>query len=176
MKKLAKVSGWAVTGLLVLAIAGLAFIKFVPGYSFSVVRSGSMVPTINVGDVIVTRPAGQNIQPGTVLMYQKGNDTITHRMLSVTGNNMVTKGDALQHPDPWQTPVSDVRGIYLFKIPLIGYVLSFVKTKTGWFLAIIVPAAVLVGWLCWDILKESFRDEAKPANRTSISSGEAKDA
>lgn len=69
---------------------------------------------------------------------------------------LVTKGDAAEDADPWAVSVSDVKGVYLFKIPYVGYMTSFIRTKLGWFLMIIVPAALLVGWLTRDIIKEAF--------------------
>ena len=175
MKKFTKIFGWVIAGVLVLIIAGLAYIHLVPGYTFSVVKSGSMTGTFNVGDVIVTGPSPKTLEPGMIVMYQHGQETITHRLLSVNGNTVTTKGDALQHEDPWQTPISDVKGIYLFRIPLIGYLLTFVKTKLGWFISIIVPAMVLIGWLCWDVIKEAFKNEPETV-RASAAKQEAKPA
>ena len=160
MAKVMKVLGWIVTSVLVLFIAGLGFIHFMPGYSFSLVRSGSMVPAIKMGDVIITRPAGEaNIQPGRIVMYQHDVEIITHRVLSIDGNTLITKGDANEEPDPWKTPLSNVKGAYLFKLPYIGFAMNFVQTKLGWFLAIIIPTAAILGLLIKDILKEAFRDE-----------------
>lgn len=160
MAKVIKVLGWIVTSILVIFIAGLGFIHFMPGYSFSLVRSGSMVPAIKVGDVIITRPAdAANTQPGTIVMYLHDVEMITHRVLSIDGNTLVTKGDALEDPDPWPVVMADVKGVYLFKLPYIGYAMNFVRTKLGWFLAIIIPTAAILGLLIKDILKEAFRDE-----------------
>src|ERR1017187_8139792 len=101
-----KIAGWVVTGLIVLILAGLAFIRFSPGYSFSLVKSGSMTPAIDVGDMIVTRPVTTaDLQPGTIVMYQHDTELITHRILSINGDTVTTKGDANQHPDPWTEQV-----------------------------------------------------------------------
>ncbi|MDO8715220.1 MAG: signal peptidase I [Dehalococcoidales bacterium] len=164
-----KIVGWVVTSALILFIAGLGFIHFVPGYSFSLVRSGSMTPAINVGDVIITRPASGagvdgNIKSGAIVMYTHDGQLITHRVVSVNGSALSVKGDALEHPDPWPVVISNVQGVYLFKIPYIGYAMNFVRTKLGWFLAIIIPAAAIVGLLVKDILKETFKDEKKTQN------------
>ena len=173
--KAMKVTGWVVTSVLALFIAGLGFIYFVPGYSFSLVRSGSMAPAINVGDVIITRPAGGagvdgNIKPGAIVMYTHDGQLITHRVVSVTGDALVVKGDALEHSDPWPVIVSSVQGVYLFKIPYVGYLMNFIRTKLGWFLAIIIPAAFIIGLLVKDILKEAFRDDKKITNSGDVKS------
>jgi signal peptidase len=81
---------------------------------------------------------------------------------SIEGTALVTQGDAVEDPDPWSVAMSSVRGIYMFKIPYVGYVTSFVQTKLGWFLMIIIPAALLILWLAKDIVKEALRSEEKP--------------
>jgi len=163
-----KILGWVVTSVFALGIVGMVFIHFNPDYRLSVVRSGSMTPAILTGDIIITGPVNGVVKPGEVITYQHGKDTITHRVLSVNGETITTKGDALQHPDPWTVTMSDVRGAYIFKIPFIGYALSFIKTKTGWFMTIIIPTVVLIGWLCRDILKEAFSDDSKQANKEEV--------
>ena len=151
-------------GLIVpcLILAGLAFIYFAPGYNLYLVRSESMRPAINMGDLIITSPLNGpingEVKPGAIVTYQRSKQLITHRVQSIDGNTLVTKGDAVEDPDPWPVTVSDVKGIYLFKIPFVGYLTSFVQTRLGWFLAIIIPAVLLIGWLAKDIVKEALSD------------------
>ncbi|MBM2824430.1 MAG: family signal peptidase [Dehalococcoidales bacterium] len=165
MAKKIKFLGWVITSVLILFIAGLGFIYLTPGYSLKLVRSGSMTPAVRMGDVIINGPINGSIKPGMIVTYQRGDELITHRVVSVNNGKLVMQGDALEHPDPWLVTLSDVKGTYLFKIPFIGFALNFIRTKLGWFLAIIVPTVVLVGWLCRDILKEAFSDvEKTPKN------------
>jgi len=157
-----KIFSWLVSAVLVLVVAGLAFIYFSPGYDLRLVRSESMRPAVNMGDLIITGPVNGpingEVKPGTIVTYQYSKELITHRVQSIDGTTLVTKGDAVEDPDSWPVTLSDVEGIYLFKIPYVGYVTSFVQTKFGWFLAIIIPAALLVAWLVKDILKAAFSD------------------
>jgi hypothetical protein len=74
------------------------------------------------------------------------------------GSNLTTKGDAVENADPWDVTMSDVRGVFLFKLPSVGYVTSFIQTRTGWFLTIIIPGALLTLWLVKDIVKEAFSE------------------
>ena len=145
---------------LVLALAGFAFVHFIPGYDLYMDRSESMRPAINIGDLIISGPVGGaingEIKPGTVVTYEYKNENISHRVLSVDSKALITKGDATEDPDPWPVDRTDVRGIYLFKIPYVGYAVNFIQTKVGWFLTIIIPGALLVLWLVKDIVKEAF--------------------
>lgn len=164
-----KIVVWFVTGMLALIIAGLAFIYFVPGYSFSLVKSGSMSPAIRTGDMIITRPpAPASIQPGAIVMYQHDTELVTHRVLAAEGTTLVTKGDALQHPDPWSVAITEVKGVYLFKVPFLGYAVNFLHTKLGWFIAILVPAGFIIGLFIKDILKEAFKDDKKTAKNGEV--------
>lgn len=157
-----KVLNRLVSTVLVLVLAGLAFLYFVPGYNLYLVRSGSMRPAINTGDLIITGPMNGlingEVKPGTIVTYEHQRELITHRVLSIDGKTLVTKGDATEDPDPWSVTMSAVRGVYLFKIPFVGYLTNFVQSKRGWFLTIIVPATLLVGWLVKDIVKEALSD------------------
>ena len=149
----------SVLAVLVLILAGLALIYFLPDYNLYLVRSESMKPAINMGDLIITGPLdgpiNGEVTPGTIVTYEYKKENITHRVQSIDGKTLVTKGDATEGPDPWPVALSDVRGIYLFKVPYVGYLTSFIQTKLGWFLAIIIPGALLVFWLAKDIVKEA---------------------
>ncbi len=161
-KKILKRLAWIVPCLI---LAGLAFVYFVPGYNLYLVRSESMKPAINMGDLIITGPlngpVNGEVKPGTVITYEYNKETITHRVQSVDGTTLVTQGDAVENPDPWSVAMSSVKGVYLFKIPYVGYVTNFVQTKLGWFIAIIIPAALLVFWLAKDIVKEALSSDEK---------------
>jgi len=153
-----KVLGWIISIALALAVGSFVFIYFSPDYAIYLVRSESMTPAIYMGDLIITGPLNGEVKPGTIVTYEYKKELVTHRVQSTKGEILITKGDAVEDPDPWLVTVSDVRGIYMFKIPYVGYLTSFVQTKLGWFLAIIIPAALLVCWLAKDIVKEAFSD------------------
>jgi signal peptidase len=144
---------------LTMIIGGLIFLSISPDYNIYLVRSESMKPAINIGDVIITGPIqgflSSGLKPGEVVTYKRGKGMVTHRVLSLDGDKMVTKGDAAEDPDPWSVRISDLHGIYLFKIPKIGYLFNFLQSRVGWFLIIIFPSAVLVALLVKDIVKEA---------------------
>jgi len=157
-----KVFLWLVSIVLGLVVAGLTFLYFSPGYDLRLVRSESMKPAVNMGDMVITGPLNGpisgEIKPGMIVTYEYSKELITHRVQSIDGKALVTKGDAVEDTDSWSVTLSDVRGVYLFRIPYVGYVTSFVQTKLGWFLAIIIPGALLVGWLAKDIVKAALSD------------------
>ena len=124
-----------------------------------------METAFNVGDVIIAGPLGSGgIKPGVIVTYEIGKTLITHRVLSVDGNTLITKGDANETPDPSPVLMSQVQSRYLFRIPYVGYVAGFVRTRLGWILAIILPSIVLVSFIVKDIIKEAFKNENNVKN------------
>ena len=154
-----KIFVWTVSIILSLIVAALAFVFFSPDYSLYIVRSGSMAPAINLGDIVIGSPVIGEIKPGVIVTYELGINLITHRVLSVDGNTLITKGDANEDLDPSPVLLSQVKSVYLFRIPYIGYAAGFVRTRLGWFLTIILPSIVLVGFIVKDIIKEAFKNE-----------------
>lgn len=154
-----KIVGRVVSIVLGLILAGLAFVLFAPGYDLRFVRSESMRPTINMGDLVITGPvSAAGVNPGDVVTYELGTNLVTHRVLSLEGVALITKGDDNEDPDPRPVQLSQVRGVYLFRIPFAGYLAGFVQSRTGWFLAIILPAMALVGLIAKDIVKEALKN------------------
>jgi signal peptidase I len=82
-----KILIWAVSAILGMLVAALAFVYFSPDYNLYTVRSESMVPAIRMGDMVLTGPPGGpfngGLVAGTVITFTRGNETVTHRILSV---------------------------------------------------------------------------------------------
>ena len=156
-----KIVTWTISILLTLVVGALAFIHLSPDYDIYLVRSESMKGTINMGDMIVSGPADNpfniTVAPGTIVTYRHGKGLITHRVQQVDGDNLVTRGDAAEDIDPWKVTMSDVIGVYLFRIPSIGFLLSFVQTRQGWFLTIILPSMLLLALIVREIVKEALK-------------------
>jgi signal peptidase len=155
-----KIIVWTASIILGLIVAGLAFVFFSPKYDLYFVRSGSMEPAINIGDVVIVGPVSPGaIHAGDIITYKLDKNLITHRVLSIKGDTLITKGDANEDPDPRPVQFSQVKSRFLFKIPYIGYISSFIRTRLGWFLVIILPALALVGFIVKDIIKEALKNE-----------------
>ena len=180
MKKLMSLFGWVTCVMLGLVIAGLLFIKLSGEYKIYLVRSGSMAPAIETGDVVVigpvNGPVNSGLWPGKIVTYVSGQITpgkslvmTTHRLLSIDGEVLTVKGDANEAADK---PIlrGQVTGVYLFKIPYVGYINAFVHTRKGWLVTVILPAMALIGLLAKDIIKEAFKPE--PAKVTASPRGE----
>lgn len=110
---------WASTGLL--------------GFRPTVIISGSMRPTIDVGDITITvKTPPESIKPGDIIQFVTEDAIIVHRVhgIQYEGDTrlFVTKGDANNAPDPDPVHPSQVLGKLIFTIPKLGWVSIAVKT------------------------------------------------
>lgn len=162
-----KVIYWSVFIALGLVIIGFVLLNFLPGYNMYVVQSGSMEPALAVGDMIVTGPVSGwltgDVETGSIVTYNNGHKSVTHRVIAVDGEGLTTKGDASEDPDTFSVSLGDVEGILLFRVPHFGRVVDFIGTRQGWFLVIIIPASLLVFMLVREIVKEALRKEGNKA-------------
>lgn len=119
-----------------------------------VVLTGSMAPTINPGDIILTTPA-KNVTPkiGNIVAYvgRRFDGTavgvFSHRIIggdATTG--FIVKGDHNPSPDTQHPKIPDITGVVIFIIPVIG---RFLTPK-----ALMITVPLIFGlWLIFDALK-----------------------
>ena len=116
-------------------------------YKSYVVQSGSMEPSVRVGDVIIIH-AQQRYEKTDVITFKDAQKhTVTHRILDIkktTPPLYLTKGDANQAADTEEIAHLSVIGKVILVIPKIGYLIQFVRTPWGLILTIIVPAVLLL--------------------------------
>ena len=63
------------------------------GYSFFKVATGSMEPNISENDIIIVKD-NSNYQIDDVITYKENNSYITHRIVAINSDSLITKGDA----------------------------------------------------------------------------------
>lgn len=157
---------WILSIPVAVVVVLLTIIFLLPGYDLSAVLSDSMRPVFAAGDMVVTGRPGSpfvgQIKPGSIVTYVRQGERITHRVISIENGILVTKGDANEEPDPGPVRISQVAGVYLLRIPYVGRLSVFVHTKVGWFLLVIIPAAVLIGLIVKEIVKEALQGDQIP--------------
>lgn len=154
-KKILKIIETIIIALLT-TVALLVAVSMLPlerNYKIFVVKSGSMEPAIDMGSVAVVVPSS-NYKVGDVITFFDPNDnssknTVTHRIYAISTEDSdedfyVTKGDANDAPDSAKIKKERIVGKYLFNVPLIGYLLGYIKTLTGLVLIIIIPATLII--------------------------------
>lgn len=105
--------------LAVLAVAAHA----VPGWSSTIVSSGSMTPLIRQGDVVVfSRPDVRDVDVGSVVVFARDDGVqVVHRVVGIDADgSLTTRGDANATPDAGSVPLERVRGRGFVLIPWVG--------------------------------------------------------
>lgn len=111
------------------------------GFGAAVVLSGSMEPELSVNDLIIVSDA-DSYERNDIVVYQGGRSLVVHRIISIDGETVLTKGDANNVEDaPIQ--LSAIKGKVIFHIPFVGNIVGALKTPVGT-LAIIVAIVLLL--------------------------------
>jgi signal peptidase len=141
---------WAAIGVgvgVALAVAG----PYVLGGRSFTVMSGSMEPAIHTGDVVVDETiAPRDARIGDVVTFpdpHRGGKLVTHRLRSLrrAGASMsaVTKGDANNTVERWRVPANGTIGRVVYRVPQLGYAMSYVRTPYGRIVLIGIAIAVI---------------------------------
>jgi signal peptidase I len=87
----------------------------------AVVKSRSMYPTLDVGDLVIVK-GSRDYLVGDIIVFRYGREMVIHRVFNITNKGIMTKGDAIEKPDPWIISYSDIYGKVIAIIPRIGYI------------------------------------------------------
>lgn len=161
------------SALVILIIIGIIFTLYVvdvkvqeskggtakPLFGAYVIISGSMEPNIHVYDVIVSKRVDPStLEVGDVITFHSNDtrfygETVTHRIVEVIDSKKGiyrTKGDANNVEDEALTVGENIMGKVVMRIPQLGRVQSFIATKGGWFIVILIPCLCVISY---DIVK-----------------------
>ena len=112
------------------------------GFRIYRVISGSMQPALQIGDVIIIKKAN-NYAEKDIITYDNGLTTITHRIKSINGDEIITEGDANDAPDK---PITKDRilGKYFFRISNFSVFSIMLTGKTIYLIMVLVLFAILL--------------------------------
>lgn len=128
-------------------------------YALQIVRCGymrftgmSMVPVLREGDLVCPSPYNQSLPaPGDLVAFFIGDEVCVHRVMAVSADSLLTRGDANRRfdaPVPMCSVLGLVDGLY---DPLSGKVKPFNGLRAVWNTAVRLLARLAgrSGWLAW---------------------------
>ena len=126
--RVAKICAFAIIGLLA-AFAALNVANIVDS---RVVLTGSMIPAVNPGDILITvKPSLVAPQVGKIVVYtgKKFDGTVVgsfaHRIIDGDAKTGFTvKGDANPDPDTQKPTLDEIEGVMFFRVPFLGRLLQ----------------------------------------------------
>lgn len=105
------------------------------------IGSGSMEPYLKVNDIIAIKSDGDyDIQD--VVTYKNDDEYITHRIVSINGNEIVTKGDANNISDEPITK-DKIVGKLIYKFHLFSFISYMLYKPITWILIFVIGVFAL---------------------------------
>ena len=133
-----------------------------PTYNAYVVLTGSMLPEIQVYDVVITKKIEpKDLKEGDVITFASSdtrflNTIITHRIIKKYYDSekkeytFQSKGDNNNVADSALVQSNNIYGKVILKIPKLGYLQEFLASKGGWIIAILLPCLAVISY---DVVK-----------------------
>ncbi|MGZ5485475.1 MAG: signal peptidase I [Nitrososphaeraceae archaeon] len=135
---------------------------------FYVVSSGSMIPVLNVGDILIVKDGNtfNSLKVGDIIVFnrpQGGDRVIVHRILEISDRFgekvIVTKGDANDGIIPGTDfPIreKDYIGTVAYTVPKIGLVLKYLNPPVNY-----IIIAGIIGILIYTNIKKKNDEKGK---------------
>lgn len=133
-----------------------------PTFNAYVVLTGSMLPEIQVNDVVITKKVdAKDLKEGDVITFASADSRflgtiITHRIIKkypktdTEGYTFKTQGDNNNVADNALVPENNIYGKVILKIPKLGYLQEFLASDGGWIIVILIPCLTVISY---DIVK-----------------------
>jgi signal peptidase len=134
--------------MLVVTMSALPYVRAHDTCLLSV-QTGSMEPILRPGDaVVVERTSPRRLRVGDIISYRSPRSqrlVITHRLINVdpASHRLITRGDALEAPDP-SFPSRLVVGKVVAVVPSLGLVLDNLRRPLGLAITLYVPAMAVI--------------------------------
>ena len=111
--------------LLIILIPYICLLIGIGHYKLIGIVSDSMKPVFSRGAGIVYKKIDDTyydkLQVGDILVYEKDNTLVVHRVIKKDNGLVITKGDNMSESDIDPVTMSQYRGVVKIYIPLIGY-------------------------------------------------------
>jgi signal peptidase len=124
---------WSI--VIVISLVFLGFISGLFGVTPSLIASGSMSPTMQVGDIVITRQIPpEQIAVGDVIRFQDKSISTIHRVVEIQSDSgeiiFITRGDTNDRNDP---PIlaRDLEGKVILTVHKLGWVSIWVRELIG---------------------------------------------
>jgi len=129
---------------LIIVVGGIFILLYLCGIIPYVVLSGSMEPEIKTGSLcFINKHANYNeIKEKDIIAFKLSDGTlVTHRVVEITAEGLVTKGDHNKDNDGGAVTKDNFVGKNIFWIPKLGYIVKGLQSTKG---KIICLAFILV--------------------------------
>ena len=150
LRAAAHLVAWTALGVLAGVLLTLTLPR-VLGKPVLVVLTGSMEPQLGTGDVVIeSRISPLDAEIGDVITFrdpERPDRLITHRVRHVDARaeevSFTTKGDANNTVESWQIPRQGSIARVEYRLPKLGYVVSWISGPSARLFLVVIPAILL---------------------------------
>lgn len=101
------------------------------GYTAFEVATGSMSGTIEIGDMVIVKVT-DSVKKDDIIVYKEDGNFITHRLIKINEDSLITKGDANNSED---LPIS--------KSQIFGKVIKVIPNISIWKMVLTTPEILI---------------------------------
>ncbi|MEP9363980.1 hypothetical protein ABLE68_13510 [Nocardioides sp. CN2-186] len=137
---------WGRLLLSIVVFGPVTFLVLLPiglGLERYVMSGDSMAGSIGQGSIVFERVVPvSDLRPGDVITYEPPaaadvDGMVTHRIVAIGPEGIVTKGDAETAVDPWTLrPAGQTMSRVAFSVPWVGWAYLFLFHPQGWLLTV----------------------------------------
>ncbi|WP_100333263.1 signal peptidase I [Bacillus alkalisoli] len=140
------------TALLICILSLFSFLFMTGKLNVAIVLSDSMKPTISAGDLLISKSSKEkSINIGDIVTFEDNTGvTVTHRVVDIKNDSVMTKGDAVAYHNTELVDSSSIKSTYVAHVPYLGYVISWIASPWGFIIFYIVP----VWYISYALLKK----------------------
>lgn len=154
------------------AIGVATLILMLLNYKMVSIKTGSMEPTINIGDLCLVHEVGKSeeYRQGDIVTFLVGDVYVTHRIASDNGDGTyVTMGDANKVADSGSLEKEDILGKVIVTVPVMGFFLEYITNPNGKLVVVVgVVLLVTLSLLLENVAgKKKVRNKEREENKTA---------
>ena len=146
------------------------FVMYLMGIKPYITMSGSMEPVIHTGSVcfVNTKAEFKDMRIGDIIAYETPTGgLVTHRIIGMEATGFETKGDNNDVSDGVSTTPVNFHGKTLFSIPLLGYLMNYIRKP-------VVIAVIVILYVAYFVInKIDDKEEEKKAAQEAEEKGSA---
>ena len=115
--------------IICVAVGGLYLFNIKP----YVVLSGSMEPEIHTGSLAFIDHSAKfdDMRENDIIAFNMNGTMVTHRVVELNGQGLVTKGDANSTNDSGIVTAENFIGKTLFSVPKVGFLVKVIQSQNG---------------------------------------------
>lgn len=133
-----------ITVILIILLINIFSIFHISFFGFRVYRvgSGSMEPELKVNDFILVKKEDK-YEINDIVTYQNKSEYVTHRIIEINEDTIITKGDANNTADD-AIKKDNVIGKVIVKSHILGFILYLFSKPISWILLFLIGVTVIL--------------------------------